>query len=207
MAQTQLAVIRSSGPLDLLDALAVIGSDEVRHTEISKNLADAFGGYVEDIPETSEFRPQILAQPYGMPIHFWALSNGCVSETVSLELMRVRLPYTTNRTVRPVLQAIMKDESMHARLSWSLAEQIFLRLDEDSRRELAEYARDLFAVLPRTFVTRDLPTSVKRRQRKIRTEVAEKGLGAAPPDVEDAAFERIRDEVIFPRLRKLGIPI
>ncbi|MFO0724209.1 MAG: ferritin-like domain-containing protein [Myxococcota bacterium] len=207
MAQTMLAIVRDRGSLDVLDTLAIIASDEVRHTEMSKNLADAFGGYVEEVPDNSGYNPLLLAEPYDMAAPFWALSNGCVSETVSLEMMRARLPHTTHPAVRPILQRIMKDESMHARLSWLLAETIFPRLDPDQKEEIADYARELFAVMPRTFATKELPPGERRSARKVRNAVAKAGLGAAPPDEEDAAFYHVRDDIILPRLRKLGIPL
>ncbi len=207
MAQTMLAIVRDKGSLEVLDTLAIIASDEVRHTEMSRNLADALGGYVEVVPDSSGYNPELLAQPYDLSSPFWALSNGCISETTSLEMMRVRLPYTTNPVVRPILQRIMKDESMHARLSWLLAEAIFPTLAPDMKEEIADYARELFAVMPRTFASKELPPGERRAQRKVRTSVAKAGLGAAPPDEEDAAYYHTRDEIIAPRLRKLGIPI
>ena len=207
MAQTALAVVRAKGPLDALHILAVIGADEVRHTEISKHLADELGGYLDTIPEGSGFRPNGLADPYDLSLPFWALSNGCVSETLSLELMRTRLPHITNAYVRSTVTHVMKDEMVHARISWLLAAEIFPALDPTSREELAEYAGDLFEVMARTFVTRALPPDDRRAERRLRNTVAREGLGAAPSAEEDATFLRVRDEIVLPRLRKLGLPV
>jgi hypothetical protein len=207
MAQTSLAVMRAKGPLDALHILAVIGADEVRHTEIARHIADELGGYVDTIPEGSGFRPNALAEPYDLPLPFWALSNGCVSETLSLELMRARLPYIRDPYLHGVVSEVMRDESIHARLSWLLAAEIFPALDRLSREELAEYARDAWAVMARTFVTRELPPDDRRAERRLRNAVAKAGLGAAPCDVEDAAFLHVRDELVLPRLRKLGLPL
>lgn len=207
MAQTALAVVRMRGPLDALHILAVIGADEVRHTEISRHIADELGGYVDTIPEGSGFAPHSLAEPYDLSLPFWALSNGCVSETLSLELMRARLPHITEPFIHATVTQVMKDESIHARISWLLAAEIFPALDPTSREELAEYARDLFAVMARTFVTQALSPEDRRIERRRRNAVAKAGLGAAPSTEEDATFERVRDEIVLPRLRKLGLPL
>jgi len=207
MAQTSLALVRQRGPLDALHILAVIGADEVRHTEISKHIAEELGGYVDEIPEGSGFRPNSLAEPYDLSLPFWAISNGCVSETLSLELMRTRLPHIRDPYVHATVTQVMKDEMVHARISWLLAEELFPRMDRTSQEELAEYARDVFAVMERTFVTTALPLEARRRERRLRNAVAKEGLGAAPSAEEDATYLRVRDEIVLPRLRKLGLPL
>lgn len=207
MAQTALAVVRAQGPLDALHILAVIGADEVRHTEVSRHIADELGGYLDVIPEGSGFRPNSLAEPYDLALPFWALSNGCVSETLSLELMRARLPHITHPYVRATVTQVMRDEAIHARISWLLAAELFPVLDPTTREELAEYARDLFAVMARTFVTTALSPEERRAERRLRNAVAKAGLGAAPSEEEDATFVRVRDELVLPRLRRLGLPL
>jgi hypothetical protein len=203
MAQTTLAIVREGGSLDALDALARINSDEVRHTELSRDLAEAFGGYVCEVPEDLPYRPHGMAEALATDLAFWLAGNGCVNETISLELMKLRLPYR----VKSILQAIAKDEAMHCRVSWILAEDVFPRLDATLKYEVAEYALDNLDMLPQAFSTSGLPPGRRRSERKIRREVSDAGLGAAPPDEEDQKLFATRDELILPRLRKLGLPV
>jgi hypothetical protein len=101
----------------------------------------------------------------------------------------------------------LKDEAMHARFAWALAEEMFPAMDQTLREALAEYAEMQLHLLSRSFGMKGLSAEAREDARSIRAEVASLGLGAAPPDREDAVFDRVKDEIIVPRLRKLGIPV
>src|ERR1043166_5660813 len=97
MSQISLAILRDpqmNGDIDALGAIAQIGGDEVKHTELSKAVADALGGYVETIPAGAAWEPARLGDPSTMPLPFWVVASGCISETISLALMKARLPHT-----------------------------------------------------------------------------------------------------------------
>lgn len=205
MGQTTLAGVRGGMSLDALGVLTQIASDEVAHTEISRDLANELGGYVEDIPSGLHYQPAVLAQPSEMSLGAWIVANGCISETLSLELMRIRLPYARHPRVRATLQRIHQDEAVHARAGWMLAEQVLPTLSEGTREELAEYALALIETLRKTWVTSGLPTEVRREARRIREVTSEQGLGAAPPDEADAALETKLASFVVPRLRALGL--
>ncbi|MBI4820379.1 MAG: ferritin-like domain-containing protein [Deltaproteobacteria bacterium] len=207
LARTSLALIRERGTLDTLDAVALIQSDEVRHAELSIALADGFGGFVAEVPADSGFDPSAAASGPDDELVFWVLAIGCLSETISLELMRTRLLFTTHPVVKAVLGRIAKDEAIHARLGWSLAERLFPRAESGTREALGDYAEDMLGILGRTFVTHGMAPSLRRATRRRRTQVTDLGLGAAPPSLEDEVFWKIRDEVIRPRLARLGVPI
>jgi hypothetical protein len=207
MAHMSLAAAREGLSLTVLDTIAQIGRDEVRHTSLSRDLADSFGGYLEDIPDEVACDPQSIAEPSGGPLAGWTLSAGCISETISFELMRTRMRYTSHPLVRSVLQGVFKDEAMHSRFSWALARELLPTLDQDVREAMADYAAMQLDMLKRVFGTSGLPEPVRSQVRAMRSEVASLGLGAAPPEAEDATVERVSEELIIPRLRKLGIPI
>jgi hypothetical protein len=207
MAQTTLALIREAHSTDVLDVLARIQSDEVRHTELSRDLADAFGGYLEQIPDGSAYHPLMLAEPAADGLHFWIVGNGCLSETFSLELMKTRVKHTTHPGVRPVLSDVLKDEAMHARVCWILAEQVLPKLAPIDLEELSEFAHNTVEMLARSFSTEKLPPAERREARRVRKRVALAGLGAAPPDEEERAFVATRDRIVGPRLARLGVTI
>jgi len=207
MSQTILALVREGGPLDELGAIAQISVDEVRHTELSRDLADALGGYVEEIPEGLAYEPQRLGDPTDTPLPCWIIGNACVSETVSLELMRARLRHTTVPHVRAVLERVLQDEAVHARMGWSLAERLLPALDPASRRHLAEYAIEAFHVVGSSFATAGLPQKARAEARRIREDTAALGLGACPPDEADHVCMRTITETIIPRFVRLGLPL
>lgn len=207
MGQTALALLREQGDIDSLGALMQIGSDEVRHTEMSRDVADALGGYIEVIPAGAAWEPMRLGDPSSMPLPFWLVANGCISETISLALMKARLPYATHPGVRAVLEATLKDEAVHARVGWSLAERILPDVSASMKKQLAQYAAAMLDVIGVTFATAGLTGKAKREARHIREVTSARGLGACPPDEADVvAVETIRNTIV-PKLTSFGIPL
>lgn len=207
MGQTALALLRDSGDLDSLGALMQIGADEVRHTEMSRDVADALGGYVEVIPAATAWEPLRLGDPSTMPLPFWLVANGCISETISLALMKARLPYATQPAVRAILEATTKDEAVHTKIGWSLAERMLPEQSAQTKRQLAEYAAAMLDVIGVTFATAGLRGKAKKEARHIREVTAARGLGACPPDEADVVCLDTIRETIVPRLVAFGIPL
>lgn len=205
MSQTLLSAMRAGTTLSELGALAIIGADEVRHTELSQTLADDLGGYVADLPEWNQFNPSALAEASSAPVAFWIVGNACISETISLELMRARMHYTTHPAVKSVLADVLRDEATHSRLGWLMAERVLPTLKRPQKRELARFAAEYFEVLNRSFVTRGLPPSQRRAARRIREKSV--GLGAAPPEVAESVFDETIRKTIIPRLQTLGVRV
>jgi hypothetical protein len=205
ISQTVLAAVREGASLDALSALTQIAADEVRHTELSRDLANRFGGYVEDIPSGLHYQPHVLADPSAASLPHWLVATGCVSETLSLELMQGRLAHTKHPRVLTVLQRIQQDEAVHARTSWVLAERLLPTLSEGERSHLADYVGALIDSVRKTFVTSGLPAEVRAEARRMRQVTFEAGLGACPPDEADALVERKLETFILPRLVKLGL--
>lgn len=206
MSQTLLAMVREGLSTDAVAAVSTLIRDEVTHTELSRDLADGFGGYIVEVPEGIAFDPMAVAGPSGAPLPFWLVGNGCISETVSLELMQARLKYTRHPRVRATLQSIIKDEATHSRLSWMIAQERIPQLQQWQRDELAEFAEELVETLTRSFGTSGMDDTDRRAARRMRQETSDLGLGACPPDEEDAVLEGTAAS-IRPRLRALGIPL
>jgi hypothetical protein len=207
MSQTALALLRNHGDVDSLGALMQIGADEVRHTEMARDVADALGGYVETIPAGAAWQPVRLGDPSDMPLEFWLVANGCISETISLALMKARLPYATHAGVRAVLDVTVKDEAVHAKIGWSLAERFLPGASRAMKRQLADYAGAMFDVIGVTFATAGLRGKARVQARRMREVTSSLGLGACPPDEADAVCKDTITDVIVPRLRALGLPL
>lgn len=203
MSQTLLAAVREKRGIDLIAAINTITTDEIRHTEQSRDVAAALGHYEETIPEWSRYDPSTLGDPFHAPLITWVVGNACVSETLSLELMRARMKHTTHPVVRGILEDIVRDEAVHARLGWIIAQAELPKLGAAQKRDLLDYVKAYFDVLEKTFITRGLPRAHKNAARKVRSKTAELGLGACPPDEEDAVFDATILKTIVPRLLKL----
>jgi hypothetical protein len=203
VSQVVLALVREGAPLDTLGAYTAIADDEVRHALLSRELAQKLGGYVDEIPEGLAYAPRGLATPSDVPAHVWALANGCFSETVSLALIRARHTVTRHPVVRAVLAETLKDEAVHVRVAWELAEGLLPTLDSVTKTDLRGYGADLAEMLRRTFGTQGLSPVLARSERRLRDRTAAAGLGsldaAAENEVVDAALADI-DERLRPLL-------
>jgi hypothetical protein len=207
ISQAVLALVREGGSLDELAAMMHVSQDEIRHTELSRDMAEAFGGYCEDVPECIDFDPKHMGDPLGWPLAFWVIGTGCVSETLSLELMRQRMHHTTHPVAAAVLADIVKDEAVHSRLGWSIASRIVPTLSQAHRRELSEYASEYVGTLAKSFISRDMAPAAKARARRLRMAVASRGLGACPPDEADATFRKTVTDIMRPRFAKIGLKL
>jgi len=204
ISQVVLALVREGAALRTLGAYVSIAADEVRHAVLSRELADALGGYDEDVPEGLGYAPRGLADPSEVAVAVWALANGCFSETVSLELIRARHAATKHPVVRQVLAETLKDEAVHVRVAWQLADELLPRLVAPVRRELWEYGKELSEMMRRTFGTQGLPAAVRRAERKMRDETAREGLGSLSAAQEDSIVDTALANIAA-RLAKLGV--
>ena len=197
-----LALVREGAPLDTLGAYTAIADDEVRHALLSRELAQRLGGYVDEIPEGLAYAPRGLATPSDVPAHVWAMANGCFSETVSLALIRARHAATKHPVERAVLAETLKDEAVHVRVAWELAEGLLPTLDSGTRTDLRGYGADLAEMLRRTFGTQGLSPALSRTEKRLRDRTAEAGLGALDADSENKVVDEALAD-IDERLRPL----
>jgi hypothetical protein len=135
------------------------------------------------------------ARPSDVPVHVWAIANGCFSETVSLELIRARHAVTKQPLVRAVLAETLKDEAVHVRVAWELAQTLLPALPLGERRELWFYGQDLSELLRRTFGTAGLEAKLRRRARAVRDRTHAAGLGSLDADAEDRVVSTTIDRI------------
>ena len=185
VSQVVLALVREGAPLDTLGAYTAIADDEVRHALLSRELAERLGGYVDEIPEGLAYAPRGLAAPSDVPVHVWSMANGCFSETVSLALIRARHAATRHPVVHALLAETLKDEAVHVRVAWELAEGLLPGLESGTKTDLRGYGADLAQMLRRTFGTQGLPAALSRSEKRLRDRTAHAGLGALDADGEN----------------------
>jgi hypothetical protein len=204
VSQVVLALVREGAGLGAIGAYATIAQDEVRHADLSLAMANALGGYDEEVPHGLEYSPRSLAAPSDVPVVVWALANGCFSETVSLALIQARHAATTHPTVRAVLAETLKDEALHVRVAWQLAGDVLPKLLPRERRELLAYATELAEMTRRTFGTSGLSPKLRAQENRLRDETARAGLGARAAAEENVIVNEALVDV-WARLGALGL--
>jgi hypothetical protein len=206
LSQLSLGLVREGGSIDALAAIGRMIHDEVRHTELARELADSFGGYEEEIPRDLPYQPAVLAEIEGQSAVSWLLSI-VISESISAALLQARHASAKHPRVREVLELVLRDERAHAATGWVLARELIPTLEESARTELAFHALEIFESIGSTFATAGLPSLTRARERRIREDTASLGLGSLAPDDEDALVARVIGEVVAPRLAQVGVHV
>jgi len=205
LSQVLLKLISAKAPLDEIASVTGILQDESFHTAASVRVAEAFGGYVDEVPEGLAFEPFALAQPSSLELAAWLVAGGCVAETVSRALIQARLRKTTNPELRALLSRTLKDENLHVAFTWATAERVVGLVDESRRKEILAMAAPTVEATFRSQCTEGMSGPSAAAERKLRTRVAEAGLGSLTPDEENVVVTRCLNGTIVPRLKRIGL--
>ncbi len=119
-------------PPELVSAARAAERDEVRHARAVARLARRFGGrYVKPRVRAATVRPfEAFAQDNAV--------EGCVRETFGALVATWQAAHARDPEVARVLDAIAKDETEHAALSWAVLRWSFVRLGDDARERIAD---------------------------------------------------------------------
>jgi hypothetical protein len=207
LSQVLLKLVSQRAPFGEVAALSGILHDEALHTELSKSVADALGGYVDEVPEHLKYEPYALAAPNPLELAAWLLAGGCVAETVSRALIQARLTRCKPTQLRALMQRTLRDENLHVAFAWSAAKRAVKGISERKKEQLVELAQPTVASLFSTQCTAGLSGPAAATERKLRQRVADAELGCLEPDEEDAVVKRCLEEEVVPRLRRLGLPV
>jgi hypothetical protein len=109
--------------------------DEVAHARACFALAKRYGG--DDvgpgpIPLDGALTPLSLADLAALTVH-----EGCVGETLGVELARAQLAAAGDALVRATLDRVVRDETRHAELAWSFVRWAIDVGGDDVRRAVA----------------------------------------------------------------------
>jgi hypothetical protein len=123
--------LRSFGaPRSLLRAVSRARRDEVRHARTVRAMAMRSG-------ETA--RPPVIEGGPRRSLEAFATENaieGCVRETFGALLCAWQVDNVVDRSLRPELAGIARDEARHAELSWKVHRHAQRRLDAHARRRV-----------------------------------------------------------------------
>jgi len=128
-------------PKELCEAARAAERDEVRHTLAMARLARRYGGrYVR--PKVAAIAPRSLAV-----IAEENAVEGCARETFGALLATHQGEHAADPQIARAMQAIARDETRHAALSWAIARWSLTQLDVAQRAALGEAWRAAMAAV------------------------------------------------------------
>lgn len=185
-ARFVLHLMQLGAPPDLLHSAIEAMDDEVNHAQLCFKLAERFRGHpaspgAYDISGT--FSPEGESKA---SIIKAAVLEGCINETISVELAREALSAATDEEVRAVLNSIMHDEAKHAKLAWQ-----FLKWAIKQYPELRQIALE--------YMIEQIGRSIEENGRELSTPL--KGVGFLPPVSHAGIYIRAIRKIVVPKAR------
>jgi hypothetical protein len=206
-AQVLLGLVSSGAPFSDVAALTGIIEDEAFHTALSVRVAEAFGGYLSEVPPHLDFNPRRLASLHDIPLEAWLVAGGCIAETTSRALIRARLARTRHSQLRSIVARTLEDENIHVAFNWAAARRVLGEASEQTRRRIAQLARPTLLSASERQRGIGLSPIDRAAEQRIRDRVAEAGLGACAYEEEANVLNLCIEQEILPQLRRLGIPL
>ena len=194
-------------PLEVSCAASRLVADEARHTEYCARLADALGGRADATVTDDDLRLADGALSARLFVARWTASMFCVGESASVGLLQALAREATDPCVRAVLDALLRDESLHDRFGWALARAVFPALTDDEREWLGADLAFAFAHYDRQNGRSLRPDGAALPDEPAGCDAyagASHGV-VAPARYARAWYERL-DGVILPGLAALGVP-
>ncbi len=194
-------------PLEVSCAATRLIRDEARHTEYCARLAEALGGADEARVDPADLRLDDGTLSAELFVARWTVGMFCVGEAASVGLLQALVREARDPCVSAVLATLLRDEALHDRFGWALAEAVVPRLSAEAREWLGA---DLAMVLSHYDRTNghgmrpdgaDLPPDDPRDEAYPG---ATHGV-VAPARFARAWYDRL-DRVILPGLDALGLP-
>lgn len=210
-ASRLLDAIFQHEPFEVKQHLVNFISEELRHHEASFRIADALGGYQENV-RSDYFRniiPKFHDEKVEREMSFYAgLAVNTLFEELSGELLKARYRNARHPAIRKACELILRDEGRHVAFGKIIMRRFFADLPDDDKVELGrKFAMKLRgSLLNGVYAVVNLPVEERKRAAAARTIAAEAGLGATFPDEEVAiictSLRTIREEVA-----PFGVPI
>jgi hypothetical protein len=207
LSQVLLRDVVEGAPLTESAAAAGILQDEALHTRLSRDVAEAFGGYEAKVPSHFGYDPAAMAEVQGLGLAEWLVAGGAVGETLSRALISARVRYTAPAQLKAVIRRTLKDENVHVAFTWAALERVVKPLSKQRKKHLVEVAAPTVHAAFRSLCTDGLTGAALRTERRLRQRLSEAGLGCCPPDEETAVVNATLERVIVPGLRRVGLAV
>ncbi len=207
LSQVLLRSVGEAAPLTESQAAAGILQDEALHTRLSRDVAEAFGGYEAQVPPHFAYDPAALSQPSELGLAGWLVAGGAVGETLSRALISARLKYTEPPQLKAIVTRTLKDENVHVAFTWAALERAVKPLRKQEKRRLVEIAAPTVEAAYRSLCTDGLSGAALKSERRLRQRLADARLGCCPPDVETDVVNEALQRFIVPGLQRVGLPL
>ncbi len=170
-------------------------SDEVRHAEICRVLAERYSGHPVAWPAPGRVpMPELEVAPENLRPTLHVVAMGCVNETIATAWLELSRAEATSPLARAALRELMADDIHHARMGWAHLASSFVTTE--MRRQIGAWVHALLEAAAAPWLRRARVTMVE---------------GCASHGVPSLAKTRALvaetvDQVILPGLEQLGIP-
>ncbi|MFT5992873.1 MAG: hypothetical protein ACI82G_001872, partial [Bradymonadia bacterium] len=152
----------------------------------------------------ADLTPEVPAKHDGIPALERAFRNtlfvGCLSETVAVGLLTEEREMCREPYIKRVIQQLLSDETLHARVGWVYVQHVWPTLDADARQRTKDYLPRALAYFERC--TLDTAPIQYCDPAILDDAVA---LGFSDSRAARDIFDMTVDEVIVPRFQEIGL--
>lgn len=194
-------LMEAEAPMEVKTAVLRSSLDELRHAQLSAEVVEFLGG--EPVID-GDLTPEVPARHEGVAPLERALRNtmfvGCFSETLAVGMLTEERDLCEEPYIRRVIQQLLADETLHARVGWVYLQQVWPSLDADARQRTSDYVP--YAL---RFFEREMLATTTAGYIDPETRAHARALGFSDPRSAREIFDLTLSEVIEPRLREIGI--
>lgn len=195
-ASVSAGLLESGADPAVLRIAARAVSDEVRHAEICRHVAERYLGREVEWPAPGRgSMPSLARAPGSLKATLHTIAMGCINETIASAWLETSLRDATAPLARAAIRELMADDIHHARLGWAHLASTFV--GPEARRAIGAWLPALFDAAARPW-TREHPD-------KVAEGCAEHGV---PSNAQTRAVVReTLSGVVLPGFESLGVPI
>jgi bacterioferritin (cytochrome b1) len=196
-------LMHAEAPMEVKTAVLRSSLDELRHAQLSAEVVEFLGG--EPVLET-DLTPEVPAEHPGVPPVERALRNtmfvGCLSETLAVGMLTEEREMCQEPYITRVIQQLLADETLHARVGWVYLQAVWPTLDAEARARTEAYVPPALRFFERELMD---ASHIGYVDPAIRDDA--RALGFSDPQTAREIFEMTVHEVIVPRFAEIGITV
>lgn len=194
-------LMEAEAPMEIKTAVLRSSLDELRHAQLSAEVVEFLGG--DPIIE-GDLTPEVPARHEGVPPLERALRNtmfvGCFSETMAVGLLTEERELCQEPYIERVIQQLLADETLHARVGWAYLRHVVPTLDADARQRTRDYLPGALRYFESCMIDK---ATIGYMDPQIREDA--RALGFSDPQTAREIFEMTVHDVITPQLAELGL--